>query len=41
MSSHPEMFFKKLFNNEVNYGEKSKSLKKMKGFLTAGGEDFL
>ena len=25
----------------INYGQKSKSLKKIKGFLTAGGEHFL
>ena len=28
-----------LFDIEVNYGQKSKSLEKLKGFLT-GGEDF-
>ena len=31
----------KLFDNEVNYDQKSRSLKKLKGFLTAGGEHFL
>ena len=30
-----------LCDNEVNYGQKSKSLKKLKGFLRAGGEHFL
>ena len=28
-----------LFDKGVNYGQKSKSLKKLKGFLT-GGEEF-
>ena len=31
----------KVVDNEVNYGQKSKSLKKIKNFLTAGGEHFL
>ena len=35
------VFNKKLFDNEVNYGQKSKPLKKLEGFLTAGGEDIL
>ena len=30
-----------LCDNEVNYGQKSKLLKKIKGVLTAGGEHFL
>ena len=32
---------KRLCDNEVNYGQKSQSLRKLKGFLTAGGEYFL
>ena len=31
----------KLFVNKVNYDQKSRSLKKVKGFLTASGEHFL
>ena len=30
-----------MFDNEVNYDQKSKSLKKVKGFLTASDEHFL
>ena len=47
-SSQAEMFFKNWCLTKscavmklINYGQKSKSLKKIKGFLTAGGEHFL
>ena len=47
-NSHPEMLFKNwcltkccAVTKLINYGQKSKSLKKIKGFLTPGGEHFV
>ena len=41
MQKCSQVFSKKLCDDEVNCGQKSKSLKKLKIFLTAGGEHFL